>query len=45
MKEIIEQYADVCVGGLMVIFTTMMLGYEFGIYKDILLEIIKACLG
>ncbi len=45
MKEIIEQYADVCVGSLMVMFTTMMLGYAFGIYKEILLEIIKACLG
>lgn len=45
MKEIIEHYADVCVGVSLVIFTTIMLGYALGIYKEILLGIIKACLG
>lgn len=45
MKEIIEHYADVCVGVSLAIFTTIMLVYALGIYKGILLGIIKACLG
>lgn len=45
MKEMIEQYADVCIGVSTVIFTAVMLGYALGVYREILLEIIKACLG
>ena len=45
MKEIIEDYTDVIVGASMVIAMAAMLGYAVTAYREILFDVIKACIG
>ena len=45
MKEIIENYTDVIVGASMVIAMVAMLGYAVTAYREILFNVIKACIG
>lgn len=45
MREIIENYTDVIAGVSMVIAMTVMYGYAVTAYRDILFNVIRACLG
>lgn len=45
MKEIIENYTDVIVGASMVIAMVAMFGYAVTAYREILFNVIKACIG
>lgn len=45
MKEIIENYTDVMAGVSMVIAMVTMLGYAVTAYREILFNVIKACIG